>query len=122
MATNKTIRFRGYREMTIEEANELRGVTRPPVKEDLDVTHTPDVIQELFAPDPETGNPSSDLFIRASADSDVRDYIDKYLMHQQQIAPVTDDSSLALDSAKSRFESNEEYFTRIKELISNDSK
>lgn len=124
MSTKKvnTIGYRGYRHMTEDEAVKLRQQKTFYEKLFEDVQQSPDIIRELFAPDPSTGNPSSDFYLRAQSDSDVRDYIDKYMQSQLVDSPRTSDIDLALDSAKSKFESNDEYFKRLQELVSKDVK
>lgn len=124
MATKKviTISFRGYRRMSDDEAKNLRQQKTFTEKLFDDVQQTPDVIRDMFAPDPATGNPASDFYIRSQSDSDIRDYIDKYMMSFVTDSPRTSDVDLALDSTKTRFENNDVYFKRLQELVSKDSK
>lgn len=115
--------YRGYRQIPIADLEILRDVRKPvslPVE--VEASSVPDIIQEIFAPDPLTGNPSSDFYIRASADSDVRDYIDKYLMQQVLDSPRTSDSQTALDFVKSRYESAREYADRLRSMLAGDAK
>lgn len=125
MATKEKhlISFRGFRRMTVEDAERLRAVKVSPNRKcNEDLSNTPDVIKEMFAPDPETGNPSSEFYIRMQGDDDVARYIDDYFMRQLPQSPVTDDSELALESAKSRFESKLEYADRLRGFLNKDVK
>lgn len=74
----------------------------------------------IFAPDPVTGNPMSDLAIVMSRDArpEVAQFIRDTLM-----SPVSDGSSIgdadfALDATKSRLESIESYATRLRDIVS----
>ena len=113
----KYINFRGFRPFSEEEAEKLRKSRLTKQSDEVYVSHTPDVIQEMFAPDPLTGNPSSDFYIRARADSDICNYIDKYLQSQIIDSPVSEDSQLALETAKSRFESAQVYADRLRQFL-----
>lgn len=107
------IRFRGLRQMTKEEAEKLRNEVRvliPSVHE-----HT--LFDEIFAPDPLTGNPNSELYVRLQGNPDIRDYIDKYMAQQISVPKVgEEDAELALDLQKSRFESANEYLDRVRKI------
>lgn len=124
MATKKVIIFgyRGYRHLSEDEALKMREQRQFTQKMFEDINQTPDVIREMFAPDPATGNPASDFYIRSQSDSDIRDYIDKYMMSIVTDSPRTSDVDLALDSTKTRFENNDEYFKRLQSLVNKDVK
>lgn len=109
-----SVSFRGYRPMAEEDKKALRldPFEKPPVS-----PKSHDLLDEIFAPDPITHNPSSDLLIRLSADSEVRDYIDNYINNRVFDVPKTDDKDLALNTTKSKFETRKAYFERIKVLI-----
>lgn len=98
-----------------------------PVKRTYDNVALPgdDLLLTIFAPDPLTGVPRSDLGIVMSKDKspEVAQYIRDNLMH-----PVTDnsvpldDADFAIQSIKDRRESLNQYALRLRQLVnSNDS-
>lgn len=75
------------------------------------------ILQDIFAPDPLTGNPSSDVFVESTRVNDaLRDYIVNVLRK-----PINEGSRLssadeALEFGRSIDETREEYVNRIIEL------
>lgn len=107
----RQIRFNGLRVMSEEQAAKLRVPRSFVLSEQV---HENTLLDEIFAPDPVTGNPNSDLYIRLQGDPTMREYIDKYF--SQQIPSTKIDESnkdLALEMTKSRYESAQEYLQRI---------
>lgn len=107
----KQISFRGLRSMTEEEAAKLRV----PRSSDLVFSYENSMLDDIFAPDPVTGNPNSDLFIRLQGDPSMREYIDKYLSSPVlSVAKIDEEhKDLALQYTKSKYESASEYLSRI---------
>ena len=107
----KQIAFRGLRIMTETEAEKLRV----PRSADLDFSHENSILDDIFAPDPVTGNPNSDLFIRLKGDPTMREYIDKYLSNPvPSVAKIDEENKdMALQFTKSKYESANEYLSRI---------
>ena len=77
------------------------------------------LITQIFAPDPVTGIPSSDLGIILSKDSapEVAQYIRDTLM-KPHLSKGTEDGEFALESMRKSNESIEAYAARLKELCS----
>ena len=107
----KVINFRGLRSMSETEAAKLRV----PRSADMDFPHENSMLDDIFAPDPVTGNPNSDLFIRLQGDPSMREYIDKYLSSPvPSVAKIDEENKdLALQMIKSKYESANEYLSRI---------
>lgn len=80
----------------------------------------PDSLEKvIFAPNPITGVPTSDVAVILANDSNpaVSQYIRDNLMRPIQGEPGTDDADLALASVKSDTESVEEYAERLKSEV-----
>lgn len=77
-----------------------------------------ELVDYIFAPDPVTGVPRSDLAYIMSKDAapEVSQFIRDTLLRPNPSAPTTEDSDLALDSVKNRGESVEAYASRLREL------
>lgn len=88
---------------------------RVPRSVDLDFLHENSMLDDIFAPDPVTGNPNSDLFIRLQGDPTMREYIDKFLSNPvPSVAKIDEENKdLALQMTKSKYESANEYLLRI---------
>lgn len=113
----KNIGFRGVHHYTEDEATKLRNFTfEKPVKSD--VVSENSVLREIFAPDPITGNPNSDLYFQLGADPNLKEYIASELQSFQANMLKTQDSDEALNTTKSRFESVQEYANRLREYVS----
>lgn len=80
------------------------------------------LIKFIFAPDPNTGVPRSDLAFSMSKDTspEVAQFIRDTLQRPIETGERTDDVDLALDSVKSRSESLTQYADRLREIISKD--
>ena len=84
-----------------------------------------EVLGLIFAPDPQTGVPRSDLALMLSRDTapEIAQYIRDTLMRTQgQSSSVGDDPDLALKLTKFRKETLFEYGTRLREFVQNESK
>lgn len=107
-----------------QNINEVINNRPPLTAERFSIVSQSDVhLQELiFAPDPITGIPRSDLAFIMSKDAspEVAMYIRDTLMKPTQSTSVTTDADFALDSVKSRYESVEEYATRIRDILDSD--
>lgn len=80
---------------------------------------TDDVLQLIFAPDPVTGIPRSDLAVMMSRDSqsEIAQYIRDVLLSPVQSNPGIDDSDFALEATKSRGESLAVYAERLRDIV-----
>lgn len=78
-----------------------------------------DLYESIFAPDPFTGVPRSDISIMMSKDTrpEVAQYIRDTLMHPRS-GISTDDPDFALATVKSRQETIAQYADRLRELVS----
>lgn len=77
------------------------------------------LITEIFAPDPVTLNPRSDLHFMFSSDSSpvVSEFIRSTLARPVVSGSVTDDPDNALESMQFRGESSQDYALRLSEFI-----
>lgn len=74
----------------------------------------------IFAPDPVTGNPSSDLALTTRTNSpELQRYIQSVLHNPVPSSPGIDDPDMALDMQKDPFESFEVYASRLREIVQN---
>lgn len=73
----------------------------------------------IYAPDPISGNPCSDLFFQLSNDPSVKEYIARELQSYRIQMEKVDDKDLALDFTKTQFEATEKYFERLRNYVSN---
>lgn len=83
-----------------------------------------EIERQIFAPDPATGKPRSDLAIVLNEHTrpEVEAYVKQRLMRPLPTSPRTDDIDLVLDSVKSSGESFEEYANRLRELCNSSDK
>lgn len=79
---------------------------------------TDEVVSLIFAPDPVTGIPRSDLGVIMSKDSapEVAQYIRDNLLRGVSSPSGADDPDFVLDSMRSRGESLDSYSERLREL------
>lgn len=77
-----------------------------------------DIQKVLYAPDPKTGTPRSDLAVIMSKNNhaEVADYIQRSLMGSLPSVAGSDDPDLVLDSIKDKRESLVQYAERLREL------
>lgn len=119
--SQRVISFRGIRSMSVEDAQKLR-VSRHDV---VNIEHENSLFDDIFAPDPVTGNPNSDLFIRLQGDPTMREYIDRYLSNPvPSVAKIDEENKdLALNLVKSKYESASQYIERIRkyQIVLNDA-
>ena len=82
------------------------------------------IINSIFAVDPLTGKPSSDLSMVYSSNTpeDVKQYIRSQLAVSQKQISVAPDAETSEISVKRAFETREEYFDRIREFVKSNSK
>lgn len=72
----------------------------------------------IFAPDPVTGNPSSDLALTTRTNSpELQRYIQSVLHNPVPSSAGIDDPDMALDMQKDPFESFEVYASRLREIV-----
>lgn len=73
----------------------------------------------VFAPDPETGNPSSSLAVYAkSQNPEIRNLIrEKFFIDRGSGNNGIDDPDLAIDTVKLRSMSDMEYLDRIRDIV-----
>ena len=88
--------------------------------QESDIIEQDKLITEIFAPDPITGKPSSDLHFMYSQDRNpvVAEYIKSVLAVPQKHGASVDDPDLALEMTKSRQETVAEYASRLTEICS----
>lgn len=72
--------------------------------------------QMLFAPDPDTGIPRSDIAVLMSADTrpEIANYIRDTLLRPRPHVAGVDDPDVALETAQSRFETTAQYAERLR--------
>lgn len=77
-----------------------------------------DILGTIFAPDPVTGIPRSDLAIVMTASSapEISQYIRDQLMRPRDNVVSTDDAQMALDMTMTKKDSLESYASRLREL------
>lgn len=122
MRTYKEIHLHGdYRNVTEERYNEAVNQPRPVDK--LVADKATDSLQALiFAPDPQTGIPRSDLAAVMSKDtaSEIRQYITDNLLRARSdsasVGSSSSDADFVLSSMRNRGESIEAYADRLREL------
>lgn len=85
----------------------------------VDNSSDSDLMNVIFAPDPLTGFPRSDLAIVMSKDSNpvISEYIHDTLMKVKETGAAAPDADAAIVGVKSRNETFEEYANRLKELV-----
>lgn len=107
--------FKGLKCRTISENSELRSSFKKDFVNDTEkVFHENSMLDEIFAPDPITGNPNSDLFFKLNHEPEVRQFIEKELQSFVFEVQKTDDKDLALDVVKSRYETVQQYSDRLR--------
>lgn len=75
------------------------------------------ILQDIFAPDPVTGNPSSDVFVEGNAVNDnLREYITNVLRRPLSESSRVSDADEALNFARGIDETKADYLQRIVEL------
>lgn len=87
---------------------------------------TDELMREIFAPDPITGNPSSDIRLMVHGENqELNEYIRTHLLNsvgQGSLLGLSDaDGEAALDALPTLNDSNESYFKRLSELASGSS-
>lgn len=109
----RIISYRGIKSLSVEDAQKLR-VSRHDV---VNIERENSMLDDIFAPDPVTGNPNSDLFIRLQGDPTMREFIDKYLSNPVPSVSKIDEENkdLALNMVKSKYESASQYIERIRQ-------
>lgn len=110
----RKICFNGVQQLEVEIAANLRENFEPPLAV-TDIEAQP-MLSIIFAPDPITGNPCSDLFCQIS-DPSVKEYIDRELQAFYTESEKTNDPVLALECSKSRFELAQDYIDRVRAYI-----
>lgn len=76
------------------------------------------LLSMIFAPDPATGNPASDLALTMHTGSpEIQRYISSVLHNPVPSGSTLDDPETALNLSKSPFETIEEYGNRLRELV-----
>lgn len=82
------------------------------------------LITEIFAPDPITLNPRSDLHFMYSRDSSpvVADFISKTLANARSSESGTEDPDVAIEFAQRRRETSIEYANRLFDFFENEMK
>lgn len=113
----REICFRGLRSMSEDKAYVLRnanlGIDIVPCN---NVEDTP--LKAIFAPDPVTGNPSSDLYFDCKSNNELRKYIEDQLQSFHLETPKTSSVDDALTLTKSPFESRQEFVERVRSFVS----
>lgn len=89
------------------------------IKSDKVFQEQNNLITEIFAPDPVTLNPRSDLHFMFTSDSSpvVSEFIRSTLARPVVSGSVTDDPDNALESMQLRGESSQDYALRLSEFI-----
>lgn len=87
---------------------------------------TDELLREVFAPDPLTGNPTSDLRLLIHGENnELNEYIRTHLMTpvsgSKLLGASDSDGEAALDSLPRLEDSDESYFARLRELASGSS-
>lgn len=113
------IKFRGLRPMTESEADNLRNINHEDIGNGSVKEDSP--LRAIFAPDPVTGNPASDLYFDCKNNNELRQYINDELQAFTIPVPKTDDASVALEVQKSIFESRDAYVQRIRDFVTKQS-
>lgn len=106
--------LRGYERIGLISCTKILNMSSlSSVKDDDD-----DVLGTIFAPDPVTGIPRSDLAIVMSASSapEISQYIRDQLMRPRDNVVSTDDAQMALDMTMTKKDSLESYASRLREL------
>lgn len=108
------IHFQGYTD------NDIVKSSNDVPQSNVDIVQQDSLLQEIFAPDPVTGKPRSDLHFVYSKDYNpvVSEYIRQNLARPINVGTVLDDPEDALILTKSRFEDLQEYSQRLQEIIS----
>lgn len=106
--------LRGYERIGLISCTKILNMSSlSSVKDDDD-----DVLGTIFAPDPVTGIPRSDLSVVLSKSSapEIGQYIRDQLMRPVETGVSIDDAQLALDMTMTKKDSLESYASRLKEL------
>lgn len=108
------IHFYGHSDKDI--VPDLRDV---PFEEQPDIKREDKLLREIFAPDPVTGKPRSDLHFIYSQDKNpvVAEYIKSVLAQPLDRGASVDNPDDALEMTKTRLESDREYIERIANII-----
>lgn len=87
-------------------------------KEVIDSTDN-ELTQLLFAPDPETGIPRSDIAVLMSRDTrpEIANYIRDNLLRPRQHSAGVDNADIALELTQSRYERLNEYAVRLHDMV-----
>lgn len=105
---------------TFPEFSEMSAERLQKASQNMQVEFLPvdGVMEILFAPDPVTGVPRSDLAMLMAKDSrpEVSQYIRENLMKELPSTNRTDDPDRAIEFTKSRHESLQEYGERLRAL------
>lgn len=120
--------------MKIEDIKKLRhyaNIEKPSdgfheIEENEDIVKEQDaIITEIFAPDPDTGLPSSDLHLVLNKDTrpEIRAYIEQNLMSPRSTSAESpaDNPDVALDLIKDRRENVDQYKQRLLAIASRGS-
>lgn len=105
--------LRGYERIGLISCSRLLNMSSVSPVMDND-----DILGTIFAPDPVTGIPRSDLAIVLSKCSapEISQYIRDQLMRPVDTGVSCDDAQLALDMTMTKKDSFESYASRLKEL------
>lgn len=107
--------FRGYENFVQPEDH-----SKDMPKSKIDFVDQDKMMMEIFAPDPITGKPRSDLHFIYSKDSNpiVQEYIKNTLCQAHESETSFDNPDDALELMKSRLETNQQYVQRLEEIFS----
>lgn len=83
------------------------------------IVETDPLLVNIFAPDPQTGVPRSDLHIVLSKDSspEISQYIRDNLMRPNNTDSSIDDADFAIASVKGRYETRQAFADRLRDLV-----
>lgn len=106
--------FRGYSDKDIVEDRSKKMLPR-----EYDTQEVDPIMREIFAPNPVTGKPQSDLHIIYSQNHNpmIAEYIKNTLANPMPEGARIDDPDAALEMTKSRLETVQEYAQRLQELV-----
>lgn len=111
----KEFKFRGLRHQTTDEKEEIKRLQVIP---DTPVVHDGSLLDVVFAPDPISGNPRSDLFFDLNTDPNIKDFIRRELQSVRIQMAKCEDSNDALEFTKTQFETTQNYLSRMKGYFS----
>lgn len=121
------IKFPNYSHLTREDYDKMiaSSINSPKISVvESSNSEQDSLINFIFAPDPLTGVPRSDLAFSMSKDisPEVAQFIRDNLQRPIEMNERTENPDLAIDTIKSRSETLIEYADRIKEIVNKDSK